>query len=179
MGAMNAIVYAARHSARLAALVVVDAGPDVRVGGAQRIGEFVQQTAELDSLDEFVSRAVAFNPRRDPRLLRRRLLYNLRRLPSGKWVRKHDMRHWSSSHVHDLAGRVRERWTDIPQIQCPTLVVRGAQSDVFLDADAEKLAAALPHGRWVRVDDAGHTVQGDNPRGLVEAMGTFFAAIGL
>src|ERR671918_719277 len=48
--------------------------------------EFVRAPAELDSVEEFVERARAFNPARDPRLLRRSLLYNLRRLPGGKWT---------------------------------------------------------------------------------------------
>ena len=46
---------------------------------------------------------------------------------------------------------------------------------MFLDEDAEKLASKLPRGRWVRVEGAGHTVQGDNPRGLLEAMRPFLA----
>jgi pimeloyl-ACP methyl ester carboxylesterase len=54
-------------------------------------------------------------------------------------------------------------------------VVRGAESDVFLDEDAERFARALPAGRWVRVEHAGHTVQGDNPRGLVDEMRRFLA----
>jgi len=65
----------------------------------------------------------------------------------------------------------------VAAISCPTLVVRGANSDVFRDEDAAKLALALPDGRWVKVDNAGHTVQGDNPAGLIAVMLEFFAQI--
>lgn len=61
----------------------------------------------------------------------------------------------------------------MPRIGCPTLVVRGAQSGVFLDEDAEKLTAALPRGEWVRIANAGHTVPGDNPAALASAVATF------
>jgi pimeloyl-ACP methyl ester carboxylesterase len=60
-------------------------------------------------------------------------------------------------------------------VACPTLVVRGAQSDVFHDEDAERLAARFRDGRWVRVEGAGHTVQGDNPAGLLVPLRAFLA----
>ena len=62
-------------------------------------------------------------------------------------------------------------------MSCPTLVVRGAESDVFHDEDAERLAGALPDGRWVKVEGAGHTVQGDNPAGLLAALREFLAEV--
>jgi esterase len=178
MGALNGLVYAARHSHRLRGLVVVDAGPEVRAEGAQRIADFLGRTAEVDSVDAFVHSARAFNPLRDPRLLRHSVRRNLRALPDGRWMRKHDMRSWRRTGVRQLMARARECWQDVARITCPTLVVRGALSEVFLDEDAEKLARALPNGRWVRVAGAGHTIQGDNPRGLVEAMLAFFRDLG-
>ena len=50
-----------------------------------------------------------------------------------------------------------------------------AESDVFHDEDAERLAARLPNGRWVKIPGAGHTVQGDNPKGLVAELRGFLA----
>jgi pimeloyl-ACP methyl ester carboxylesterase len=57
-------------------------------------------------------------------------------------------------------------------------VVRGAQSDVFHDEDAERLADRFRRGRWVRVEGAGHTVQGDNPAGLLVFLREFLDATG-
>ena len=59
------------------------------------------------------------------------------------------------------------------RVECPTLVLRGGRSDIFSDEDAERFAEALPDGRWRRVEDAGHTIQGDNPRGLVAELKPF------
>jgi len=173
MGCLNAIHYALGHPERLAALVAVDAGPSVRLEGGLRIIDFRRETAELDSLDQYLEHAMRFNPRRDPRLLRRSLLHNLRRLPSGKWTWKTDPRPWLD--VDDLTRRMAKLWSELPTIRCPTLVVRGAESDVFLDEHAERFARALPDGRWVRVERAGHTIQGDNPRGLVDELRRFLA----
>jgi esterase len=176
MGALNAFVYATSHADRLIDLVLIDAGPNVRSGGAQRIGDFVSETAEIDSIDEAIAKALAFNPLRDPRLLRRSLLYAYRRLPSGRWARKIDMRHWGREDFQSRRAQAAARWQHAARVTCPTLVVRGAESDVFLDEDAESFARTLPDGRWVKIAGAGHTVQGDNPRGLCEALRPFFAA---
>jgi hypothetical protein len=37
----------------------------------------------------------------------------------------------------------------------------------------------LPKGRWMRVENAGHTIQGDNPRGLLDALIPFIREAGL
>src|SRR5437016_3927221 len=66
-----------------------------------------------------------------------------------------------------------ERWADVQRISCPTLVVRGGRSDMFYDEDAAKLAATLPHGRWIKIDNASHTVQGDQPLALLTAIREF------
>ena len=177
MGCVNGLTYAAEHAGRLAAFVAVDAGPSVRIQGGQSILDFRRRTEVLDSLDDFVREACRFNPRRDPRLLQRSLRHNLRRLPDGRWTWKTDQRR-----MLDLAGavtRMEALWNELDDVTCPTLVVRGADSQIFLDAHAARFAEALPNGRWVRVPDAGHTIQGDNPAGLVAAMTTFFREIGL
>ena len=59
------------------------------------------------------------------------------------------------------------------EVECPTLVVRGAESAVFHDEDAERLAGRLRRGRWIRIEGAGHTVQGDNPADLLVSLHAF------
>jgi pimeloyl-ACP methyl ester carboxylesterase len=179
LGAMNGLTYAARHGDRLAALVVVDAAPWVRPDGARRIADFVLMPAELDSVEEFVDRAMEFNPRRDPELLRHSLLHNLRRLPSGKWTWKYDRRHLSLPAFEEMSAALAQLDDLLDDVRCPVLVVRGAESDVLTDEDAARLAERLPDGRWARVEDAAHTVQGDNPAGLAAAIHAFLAGVGL
>jgi pimeloyl-ACP methyl ester carboxylesterase len=177
MGGLNAFVYASRHSERLAGLVIIDTGPGVRPAGGQRIIDFVGQTAEIESIDEFVRRAAAFNPLRDLRLLRWSVRHNLRRLPNGNWMRKHDMRHWQTTDARAIVERIGIYWDDTARVTCPTLIVRGERSDVFFDEDAERFADALPDGRWVKIAAAGHNVQGDNPRGLLNALDQFLPEV--
>jgi pimeloyl-ACP methyl ester carboxylesterase len=130
------------------------------------------------SVEDFVQRARAFNPRRDPRLLRYSLLHNLRRLPDGACTWKYDRRGLSPENLASVWRSLDKLRDRIDAVACPVLVVRGAESDAFSDTDAAGFAAALPDGRWARVENAGHTVQGDNPRGLVEVLAEFLAEIG-
>ena len=177
LGGLTALAYAGQHAALLRLLVVVDVGPTVRPEGARRIRDFMLESDELDSVDEFVERAMRFNPRRNRELLRRSLMHNLRQLPNGKWTWKYDRRHRQSRDDPHADRRRQELWNDVAKITCPTVVVRGEKSDVFTLEDAAALATALADGRWVEVRGAGHTVQGDNPRGLLEACEPFLAPL--
>src|SRR5579875_73165 len=180
MGGINAINYASRHSEEMAGLVVVDVGPEIIAAGGARIRDFIA-APQLDSPEEFLQRATKFNPLRDPRILRRSLYYNLRQLPNGKWTWKHDTRRTVESQGEDMARaaahRAEELWQAVPRIKCPTMVVRGALSDVISDTQAEKFAKALPNGRFVRVEKAGHNVQGDNPAGLLAVLEPFLEEV--
>ncbi len=178
LGGANALAWAGAHSRRLAALVLVDVGPETRQAGARKIAAFTSEATPLDSVEDFVTRALAFNPRRNATLLRRSLLHNLRRMPDGKWMWKYDQRHRGRG-VDPVAYERRRQllWSAVAKVACPTLVVRGAESDVFHDEDAERLSRTLSDGRWVKVEGAGHTVQGDNPAGLLVALREFLSEV--
>jgi esterase len=173
MGAINGLAYAIAYPETLSALVLIDAGPNVRRPGSHRIRDFVNGGAEPESLEAIIERALQFNPRRDPLILRRSLMHNLRQQEDGNWVWKYDRRRFHAMGGDQHANERRNLADGLTTVTCPTLVVRGGESDVFHDEDAERLAAALPDGRWVKIPNAGHTVQGDNPKDLVAAMREF------
>jgi pimeloyl-ACP methyl ester carboxylesterase len=173
MGAINALAFAVSYSERLSALVLIDAGPEVRRSGSSRIRDFVNGGAEPASLEAIIERALAFNPRRDPKILRRSLMHNLRQQSDGTWIWKYDRKRFQQmdrdAHVAERRGLAE----GLGSITCATLVVRGAESDVFHEEDAERLAQRLPDGRYITIPRAGHTVQGDNPKDLAAALREF------
>jgi pimeloyl-ACP methyl ester carboxylesterase len=173
LGGVNALAWAGKHSQRLAGLVVIDTGPEIRFDGVRKIRAFTSDATPLVSVEEFIDRAMAFNPRRNRELLRRSLLHNLRQMPDGRFMWKYDQRHRGKIDPGAYEQRRQLLWSAVDAVACPTLVVRGGESDVFHDEDAERLAQRLPHGRWVRVEGAGHTVQGDNPADLLVALREF------
>jgi esterase len=177
LGGLHAMTYATRAARRIAGVVLIDVGPGVQAAGARRIIDFGANDPSPASLDEFVQRAVAFNPRRDPRLLRRSLLHSLRRLPDGRWTWKYDHRRLGPDYYASTQASIEQLRESVGSVSCPVLVVRGAESDVYSDTEAAAFASALPDGRWVKVESAGHNVQGDNPLGLVQVLAPFLREI--
>ncbi len=175
MGAINGLAYAIAYPKTLANLVLIDAGPQMRRPGSTRIRDFVNGGAEPAPLDAIIERALSFNPRRDPVVLRRSLMHNLRQDADGNWVWKYDRRRFQGMGGERHGGERQGLADGLGKVTCPTLVVRGAESDVFHDEDAERLAASLPDGRWVKIAKAGHTVQGDNPKELAAVLREFLS----
>jgi pimeloyl-ACP methyl ester carboxylesterase len=176
LGGLTSLRLAGERSATLAGLVIVDVGPDLHTDGAQQIVAFTQQDQEMDSVEDFVARAMRFNSTRRPELLRRSLLHNLRKLPSGRWTWKWDKRRMHAPDFERMKADHARLWDSVAKIVCPTLIVRGDRSRVFFDADGEKLAGAIEGASFVVVENSGHTVQGDNPRGLLDVLEPFLAA---
>ncbi len=164
LGGINAITYTARYPEKVRALIIVDVGPEIEERGRKNIQGFLSDIDELDSVETFVERAHRFNPRRSLENLRQRLSHNLRQLPSGRWTWKFDQRGLRAGLRSGLEPE--GLWEDVSKIRCPTLIVRGAQSDILSPKAAERLRAALPQSRLAVVPGAGHSVMGDNPEGF-------------
>jgi len=173
MGAINGLAYAIAYPETLSALVLIDAGPNVRRSGSRRIRDFVNGGTKPETLEEIIERAMSFNPRRDPLILRRSLMHNLRQQTDGTWIWKYDRRRFQQMGGDQHAAERRGLADGLARVTCPTLVVRGRESDVFHDEDAERLAGSLLDGHWVTIPKAGHTVQGDNPKDLAAALRDF------
>jgi esterase len=175
LGAINSLAFAIAHPERLSHLVIIDAGPEMRRPGSSRIRDFVNEVQDTVTVEAIIEKALKFNPRRDPKILRRSLMHNLRQQPDGTWKWKYDTRRFKAL-GQDSHRAERAKLADgLARIACPALVVRGGESDVFHEEDGISLAQRLPAGRFVTVPRAGHTVQGDNPKDLVAELRRFLA----
>ncbi len=176
LGGMVAMAMAGGHPECLTSLTIVDAGTEIKIDATRRIRKFMTEVTVFETIEDAVARALDFNPRRDPRLLRNSLLHNLRRLPDGRWAWKHDNRHREEGgYYEELIAEVRALPTAFERVDCPVLVVRGEESEVLSEEDAEQLAGSFADAEMVVIPGAGHTVQGDNPAALVEALGSFLS----
>ena len=63
---------------------------------------------------------------------------------------------------------------EVKKITCPTLLVKGAESDVLSLDGARLLQTAIPGSEFALVAGAGHSVMGDNPPGFEAAVREFY-----
>jgi pimeloyl-ACP methyl ester carboxylesterase len=166
--------YATRHSDQLKGLVIVDVGLRIP-SGARHIRDFMAMEPELPTVDDFVRRALKFNPSKSPELLRASLLHNLRRLRNGGYTWKYDHRYWGQLDVDRVRIQYEALMPEISRITCATLLLRGERSEVLLQQDARRFVDTLPNARLETIPAAGHNVQGDNPRDLTSAIRRFVA----
>lgn len=176
MGCLNGLHFATNHPDRVSAFVAVDAGPWVATDKAQPIISFSARTDGALHLDEVVEQAMRFNPRRDPRLLRVSLRHNLRQLPDGRLTWKSDRR--QPFDMEQIRATLESLQSRVANLECPALILRGAESRVFLDEHAERFALAAPNAQWRRIEGAGHTIQGDAPAALIREIRSFLAPNG-
>ncbi|MBI4637378.1 MAG: alpha/beta hydrolase [Candidatus Rokubacteria bacterium] len=173
MGGRVAIAYAGSHPDRVERLVVVDIGPDIAPAGRQRVGAMMAGAAErFATLEDALAYARAANPRYAEPLLRHRVEHGVRPLDGGGFAWKYDRA------LRDAvrSGRWRDGidlWPAWASIRCPTLIIRGADSDVLAPETAKRMLATLPHARLVEVPDAGHTVPGDQPAAFLALVQNF------
>ena len=102
-----------------------------------------------------------------------------------------DVPHEVVDHVVALAERARrEVWTEglaelmamdllhaVPRVRVPSLVVVGAHDRVTPPATGIELAGALPEGRLVAFEDAGHMVMLERPEALAAELRSFARAV--
>jgi pimeloyl-ACP methyl ester carboxylesterase len=69
------------------------------------------------------------------------------------------------------------QWDALARVPCPTLVVRGAASDILSPDVADRMVDdVLQKGRLAVVPRAGHSVMTDNPDGFRDAVADFVLA---
>jgi pimeloyl-ACP methyl ester carboxylesterase len=175
MGGANSLSFTANHPDRVEALVVVDVGPRVESKGVQHIRDFMTNCREFNSLDDAAEVIHRFNPRRSLEVIRNfTCVYNLKQLPSGKWTWKYDT-YFSEGHRRINVKQMHDELaTEVKNIRCPTLLVKGGESDVFSLDGAKELQQLIPASEFALVPKAGHSVMGDNPPGFEAAVRSFY-----
>jgi pimeloyl-ACP methyl ester carboxylesterase len=173
MGGITAMRYAARFADRLSALCIVDIAPTTMNAGVLSMEGFRIETETLSRFEDFLERAHKFMPHRPIAQLRYSLLHSLKQLPDGRWTWKQDHRPGAVRRTAPL----EDLWKDLPKITAPTLVMRGAQSNVLSPEASQRAVDVLPNGRLVVIDPATHNVHSDNPNAFAHELHAFLQAV--
>ena len=181
MGGRVAMGFAGRHPERLAGLVLVDIGPELDPRGVSRIGQENQanRTPVFASIDEYTSLLSLNYPAGQPQALIRMAKHGLRQREDGLFELKTDPK-MRGIRTDDDAARAREdafiqeQWDALAKLPCPTLVVRGAASDILSPDIADKMVdEVLKNGQLAIIPQAAHSVATDNPEAFEAAVSRF------
>lgn len=168
------------------AIALVDITPRTEFDGAQRILSFM--TAHIPdgfaSLEDAAQAIAAYNPHRPRPDNLGGLRKVLRHRGDGRWVWRWDPALITSSdfvslHRNPAVGAERSGTTvsslitGARQIAAPTLLVRGAMSDVVSDETVAEFLDLVPHAETIEVCGTGHMVAGDDNDAFTAAVADF------
>ena len=176
LGGRNAMPYAAERSASLRHLVLVDAGPELEPAGAKTVmsGIGAERPLAFRSRDEAGAYFRLRNPNTSPRQVERSIDYGLRLNWAKKLVWRHDPELlWITGSAG--AREIPLLWESCGRISCPTLILRGEDSDVLGPTIMERMLAVMPSATAVEVPGAGHSILIDQPDRFERAVRAFLA----
>ena len=169
MGGRNAYVFASRNPHLISNLVVVDTGPSGMRSGRSRIRNFVTMPDELDTFEEFVDRVHSYVPHRSLEQISNSLLNNIRQMENGKWTWKYDRLLRDPNYRRQTASQ-DQLWAYWESVQCPSLIIRGGNSDVLANETVAEMTSRNPFSESAVVLESGHLVPGDNPAGFLRVI---------
>jgi pimeloyl-ACP methyl ester carboxylesterase len=179
LGGVTAIALAGLEPELVRSLVLVDITPGVDENKASGVMAFINGPESFDSFDDLLARTIAFNPTRSESSLRRGILHNAVQRDDGSWVWRY-ARHRALAPDSGAAPRHPEfgsLWDVVSGLTMPVMLVRGMlPQSVVDDADEAELVRRCPHARIEHVEEAGHSVQGDQPVELARLVADFVDA---
>ncbi len=158
MGGLIGMALAAQKNSPVAKLVLNDAGPVVARAALERIGQYLGQAPNFPSVEaaEQLIRAISapFGPHTDAEW---RFLTEvvLRKNADGSWRLHYDPR-IAEPYRKNLPEKDLELWELWDAVSCPTLVIRGAQSDLLSRETAQAMTRRGPKAKVVELAGVGH-----------------------
>jgi pimeloyl-ACP methyl ester carboxylesterase len=174
LGGRVCIRYSGKHPRKVAGLVIVDSAPELDPRGTLRISQDVQEHRDpsFESITQYENYLSTSYPSATATAIRRMAQHGLKQRDDGRYVLKMDIsfRGRAAGEIDaDALASYEEAttaalWKDLAAIECPSLVVRGAASDIMSADVADRMVdEVLPDATLAIVPQAGHSVMTDNP----------------
>jgi pimeloyl-ACP methyl ester carboxylesterase len=162
MGGLIGMALASLPDNPVRKLILNDVGPALNLDAIVRIGEYISQDVRFDTFDEAVAyiRAISltFGPHTDAQW--RKLASDvLRQNAEGKWIRHYDLGLAIPvmATTPDLAAAAQKMlWSAYDAIRCPTLLVRGSDSDLLTAEAAQQMMLRGPCAKVIELAGVGH-----------------------
>lgn len=157
MGGLIGMQLASLAHSPIRRLVLNDVGPVIASAALARIGEYVGRAPRFASMDEaeaYVRTISApFGPLTDAQW-RHLTTHSVRATEDGGFRMVYDPALGEA--FREPPETDVELWTTWDRIQCPTLVLRGSESDLLSRATLHEMAARGPHARVAEIAGVGH-----------------------
>jgi non-heme chloroperoxidase len=160
MGGISSLMAIGEDHVLAKGLVMVDIAPQTEPSGVKRIGEFMAHKPEgFETLQGAADWISAYQPHRKSTSNLSGLAKNLRLNPRGKYSWHWDPRFMTMrSEIKNREARLNEC---ARALKVPTLLVRGALSDILSEKGAAHFLSLCPESEYVNITDAAHMVAGD------------------
>ncbi|RJQ13166.1 MAG: alpha/beta hydrolase [Dehalococcoidia bacterium] len=182
MGGANAICYAAEHPETVTALVVIESAPEVLRSGVEQLRRLLAVGDSFGSLDEAVAAFREFFPYANTEQLERRVRASFIVNEDGVFVWDFDpvFRDATVRPPEPDPGqrRLADLWDSADRIQCPTMIVRGSETDMLTPEAIQRLHRRIAGSRVSLIEDAGHPVPTDQPAALALNIREFLQSLG-
>jgi len=158
LGGLIGLALAALPDSPIDALVLNEAGPLVTGASLDRIGAYVGKApafASIESAEQYIRMVAApFGPHSDAewRFLTEHVV---RRQPDGTYRMHYDPAIAVAVNA-EQPHRDVDLWAIYDAIRCPTLVLRGEQSDLLTHETAQAMTARGPKAKLVEIAGVGH-----------------------
>jgi esterase len=160
MGGMISMNYAATYPERVSRLAMNDIGPEVNPSGIARIAQYIGNSPSY--FKDMKAVVKYYREHYAPMVehlaedqIAEFARHNVRRDDSGLYTWKMDP---AIRQMKPVAPKLAP-WDAWNAIQCPVLIIRGANSDILARETAEKMAAAHEGTQIVEVQGVGHAPQ--------------------
>ncbi|HEX6002467.1 MAG TPA: alpha/beta hydrolase [Burkholderiales bacterium] len=157
MGGIIGMLLAAQPRSPVRKLVVNDVGARIPKAALERIGMYLGRTPRfetLEALEAHLRRVSApFGPLTDAQW-RHLTVHAARQLDDGSWTTAYDPA--IAAPFHEQPQHDIDLWRYWDAIRCPTLLVRGADSDLLPREVATAMVARGPRPRLAEFSGVGH-----------------------
>ncbi|ADJ63474.1 alpha/beta hydrolase [Herbaspirillum seropedicae] len=162
MGGLIGMALASLPGNPIRRLVLNDIGPSINGAALARIGDYIGQDVRFDSFEEAAQYirtiSASFGQHSDEEW--HKLAKDvLRQNEQGQWVRHYDLAlalPFKQTTPEAASAAEQMLWAAYDAIRCPTLLVRGAQSDLLLPEVAQEMTRRGPKAKLVELPDVGH-----------------------
>lgn len=158
MGGLIGMALAAQEASPIRKLVLNDVGPLITAASLERIAGYVGADPDWATIDEAIAYVKAVSAPFGP--LTEAQWYHLTETsivqrPDGRWAFRYDPRIAEPFRAAYGGGDIN-LWPLYGAVSCPTLAIRGAESDLLLQETWQQMGECGPRAKLAEIDGVGH-----------------------